>query len=118
MRLVVIVFIADLLVHALLDSVTSVHNIHHIVNCWETLKLILNHFLVFGFFAKYPLEERADVFYMLSVHFVALFRGKLPKADLVPRKVISRKGYCPFKFIHGHWCCKLVINWNLLQLWN
>lgn len=90
MLLVVIVFSTDLLLYVLLDSVTCVHYIHHIVYGRQALKLILNHFLVFWFLAKDPLEERADIFDLGGVHFVALFGRVLVKADLMPREVISR----------------------------
>ena len=62
MILLVIVLVSNLLMHILLDSVTCVHNINHIVYGWQALKLILNHFLVFWLLAKDPLEERADIF--------------------------------------------------------
>lgn len=115
MVLVVIIFV-DVLLHILLRRMTGIHNIHHIVNGGQALELILDHFLEFLSFAQYLLEEGVDILDVRSVHFIAFFRGIRPKGDLVPRKVIPRKGYCPFKFINGHWGCELVIDWDVIQL--
>lgn len=60
----VIILIAHGLLHILLDRMTGVHDIYHIVNGWQALELVLHHLLELGFFTKNSLEECIDVFHL------------------------------------------------------
>ena len=48
-------------------------HVHHLINSWQTMELILDHLEILWFATEHLVEEGLRILYQASVHLVALF---------------------------------------------
>ena len=105
-----------LLAVALILLLGHLHIDHDVIE-GKPIDLVVHHPLVFLHFVSQNLfQELFRICNLRPVHFVAVFGGKLPKTNFIPREVVPGEGHCPLKLTDCKRGGMLIEFWNLLQL--